>query len=55
MNRPKTVGDLIPTRRELLKFGGLGLFGASLEGVWPLKMRAADTGGKTRPRRLGSR
>src|SRR5712692_8778937 len=49
MNRPKTVGDLIPTRRELLKFGGLGLFGASLEGVWPLKLRAADTGGKVRP------
>jgi hypothetical protein len=50
MNRPKTVGDLIPTRRELLKYGGLGLFGASLEGVWPLKLRAADTGAKTHPR-----
>jgi len=50
MNRPKTVGDLIPTRRELLKYGGLGLFGASLEGVWPLKLRAADTSAKTHPR-----
>ncbi|MGH9719991.1 MAG: DUF1501 domain-containing protein [Bryobacteraceae bacterium] len=50
MNRPKTVGDLIPTRRELLKYGGLGLFGASLEGVWPLKMRAAEIGAKTKPR-----
>jgi len=50
MNRPKTVGDLFPTRRELLKYGGLGLFGASLEGVWPLKVRAAEVGHKTRPR-----
>jgi hypothetical protein len=48
--RPTTVGELIPTRRELLKFGGLGLFGASLEGIWPLPMRAAELGGKTRPR-----
>ena len=50
MNRPKTVGDLVPTRRELLKFGGLGLVGASLEAAWPLKVRAANTGIKTRPR-----
>ena len=50
MNRPKTVGDLFPNPAELLKFGGLGLFGASLDGVWPLKLRAADSGGKTRPR-----
>ena len=28
MSRPRTVGDLIQTRRELLKYGGLGLFGA---------------------------
>jgi len=50
MNRPRTVGDLIPTRRELLKYGGLGLVGASLEGNWPLKLSAADTGRKTNPR-----
>src|SRR6185436_468593 len=49
MNRPRTVGDLIPTRRELLKYGGLGLVGASLEGMWPLKVRAAETR-KTNPR-----
>ena len=50
MNRPITVGDVIPTRRELLKFGGLGLVGASLGGIWPLKVRAADSSGKTHPR-----
>ena len=25
----KTIGDLMPSRRELLKFGGLGLLGAA--------------------------
>lgn len=50
MSRPRTVGDLIPTRRELLKYGGLGLVGASLDGVWPLKLHAADSGRKTNPR-----
>ena len=49
MSRPETVGDLIPTRRELLKYGGLGLFAASIEGVWPARLRA-DTGRKTNPR-----
>lgn len=50
MNRPKTVGDLFPTRRELLKFGGLGLVGSSLDAIWPLRIRAANIGSKTRPR-----
>ena len=50
MHRPKTVGDLFPTRRELLKFGGLGLVGASLDAIWPLRVRAASIGGKPRPR-----
>ena len=50
MNRPRTVGDLIPTRRELLKYGGLGLAGASLEGIWPTKLRAGDFSRKTNPR-----
>ena len=50
MNRPITVGDLIPTRRDLLKFGGLGLAGASLDSIWPLRVSAADTGVQTRPR-----
>ena len=43
------VGELFPSRRELLKFGGLGLLGASAHGVWPLQMGAA-TGGKAMPR-----
>jgi len=47
---PNTVGDLIPTRRELLKFGGLGLAGASLNAIWPLKLGASTAGGKTHPR-----
>ncbi len=43
------IGDLYPTRRELLKFGGLGLAGAAASGVWPLDVRAATTG-KANPR-----
>ena len=50
MNRPRTVSDLIPTRRELLKYGGLGLAGASLDCVGPLKLSAADSSRKTIPR-----
>ena len=50
MNRPRTVGDLFPTRRELLKFGGLGLVGASLDAIWPLRVQAASIGTKPRPR-----
>ena len=45
----KTVGDLLPSRRELLQFGGLGLLGAAVDGVWPLKLGAA-TGEKVTPR-----
>ncbi len=49
MNRIRTVGDMLPSRRELLKFGGLGLAGASVSGVWPLQLHA-NTGMKTNPR-----
>lgn len=45
----RTVGDLFPTRRDLMKIGGLGLLGASVDSVWPLKVSAA-TGGKVTPR-----
>lgn len=45
----RTVHDLIPSRRELLKFGGLGLAGAAASGVWPLDVRA-NTAIKTKPR-----
>ncbi|MBI3208772.1 MAG: DUF1501 domain-containing protein [Candidatus Solibacter usitatus] len=43
------VGDLFPSRRELLQFGGLGLLGASAQGVWPLQL-AANTANKVTPR-----
>lgn len=36
----KTVGDVLASRRDLLKFGGMGLLGASVNAVWPLKVRA---------------
>src|SRR5579859_1254547 len=38
----RTVGDVFQTRRDLLKLGGLGLLGASVDGVWPLKISAAE-------------
>jgi Protein of unknown function (DUF1501) len=42
-----TVSQVFKTRRELLKYGGFGLAGASLDAVWPPVARAA---GKTNPR-----
>jgi hypothetical protein len=45
----KTIGELMPSRRELLKFGGLGVLGASVDGVWPLQLRA-NPAMKTNPR-----
>ncbi len=47
--KTKTIGELMPSRRELLKFGGLGVLGASVEGVWPLELRA-NPSMKTNPR-----
>ncbi len=38
----RTVGEVFQTRRDLLKLGGLGLLGASVDGVWPLKISAAE-------------
>ena len=38
--RPRNVGDILPTRRELLKYGGWGLMGASLNSIWPLQLSA---------------
>ena len=37
---PDTIGELIPSRRELLKFGGLGVLAASANAVWPLQLRS---------------
>lgn len=45
----KSVTHLVPSRRELLKFGGLGILGASAEGVWPLQLQANPTM-KVKPR-----
>lgn len=42
------VGDLFPSRRELLRYGGLGLLGAAAEGVWPLRVQAGQS--KASPR-----
>jgi hypothetical protein len=46
----RTVSEVFKTRRELLQYGGLGLAGASISSLWPLKMKAASTASKTRPR-----
>ena len=44
----KTVSDLLPARRDLLKIGGYGILGAFANQVfWPVQARAA---GKTNPR-----
>jgi hypothetical protein len=44
----KTISDLVPTRREALKFGTLSMLGAFAEtAFWPPKLRAA---GKSNPR-----
>jgi hypothetical protein len=36
------VGDVLPSRRDLLKFGGAGLLGASAHTIWSGKASAAD-------------
>src|SRR5262245_40736604 len=46
--KTRTVGDVLPTRRELLKLGGYGLLAASVDAVWPLHVRASA---KATPRR----
>src|SRR5216683_2489713 len=47
----RTVGEVFQTRRDLLKLGGLGLLGASVDAVWPLKIGAAEgAGSKVHPR-----
>ncbi|MBI3693661.1 MAG: DUF1501 domain-containing protein [Acidobacteria bacterium] len=44
----KTVGEMVQSRRDLLKLGGLGLLAASADAVWPLKLAAS--GSKVHPR-----
>ena len=44
----KTVKDILPNRRDVLKYGTLSLMGAFVEqGLWPPKLRAA---GRSNPR-----
>jgi len=44
----KTVSDLLPARRDLLRLGGYGILGAFADqALWPVRARAA---GKTDPR-----
>ena len=49
MADPKKVSDLLGSRRDVLRLGGLGLLGASIDGVGPLKA-AASTGPSVTPR-----
>ncbi|MEJ7607190.1 MAG: DUF1501 domain-containing protein [Bryobacteraceae bacterium] len=49
MTQTKSVGELIPSRRELLKFGGAGLFGAAAHSAWPLRLKA-NSKAKVNPR-----
>ncbi len=44
----KTVADLTPTRRDLLRFGGMGLALAGVDGVVPRSF--GSTGYKAKPR-----
>ncbi len=39
----RTVRDVLASRRDLLKFGGMGLLGASVNAVWPLQLRASPS------------
>ena len=50
MAEPRRVGDLLGSRRDLLRIGGLGLLGASVDGVWPLQVSAKQTDAKIQPR-----
>jgi hypothetical protein len=45
----QTVAQILRSRRELLKFGGLGILGAASQGVWPLRLHANPTM-KVKPR-----
>lgn len=48
MSKPKKVGDLLGSRRDVLRLGGLGLLGASIDSVWPL--RTCSAGASVQPR-----
>lgn len=46
----KTVAEIFRTRRELLQFGGLGLAGAAVHALWPLRIAASGAAPKALPR-----
>jgi hypothetical protein len=50
MKKLTRVSDLIPTRRDLLKFGGLSLAGATAGGMWPQNIARAETVSAAHPR-----
>src|SRR5947199_124301 len=39
----KTVADILRSRRDILKLGGLGLLAASVDTVWPLNVGATGS------------
>jgi len=41
--KPRTVGQLLPSRRELLQYGGMGLLGATAGSVAPLRLHATPS------------
>ncbi len=49
MAKPQRVGDLQGSRRDVLRLGGLGLLGASIDGVWTGRA-TASTGPSVTPR-----
>ncbi len=48
MSNIRTVGDLFPSRRDVLRLGGYGLLAASADAAWPLRLAA--TGKSVHPR-----
>ena len=44
--KPRRVDQLLPSRRDLLKYGGAGLLGAAAGSVQPLKLEAASPSGR---------
>ena len=48
MSNPQKAGDLLGSRRDALRLGGLGLLGASIDSVWPV--HASSTGTAVQPR-----
>ena len=50
MGKPVKVGDLLGSRRDLLRIGGFGLLGASIDGVGVLDVASAKQASAVHPR-----